>query len=108
NPRVRIPALTILVCTGLLCACASPPPSTPATGAAAASAPEAAKPPPPPGQKRYKWSKASEEEVAAALDKKFQQAAKQFVQLKRDNQLMFCKNYKDMGSNVRRLHCITE
>jgi hypothetical protein len=93
----------------LLSACASTPspPVTPAsTGAAPAS--DAQRPPPPPGQSRYKWSKATEGEVSAALDKKFQEAAKAFVQLKRDDQLMFCKNYKDIGSNVRRLHCITE
>jgi len=111
NPRVRIPTLTTLVCLALLCACATKSP-TPAAGTAATATPgattEAARPPPPPGQKRYKWTKASEAEDTAALDKKFQEAAKQFVQLKRDDQLMFCKNYRDIGSNVRRLHCITE
>jgi hypothetical protein len=111
NPRVRIPTLTMLVCTVLLSACASspPPPATPAAAAATVANPASdAKPPPPPGQRRYKWSKATEAEVAAQLDKKFQEAAKAFVQLKRDDQLMFCKNYKDIGSNVRRLRCITE
>ena len=112
NPRVRIPTLTILVCTALLCACASKPPA-PATPAvtptgAATPATEENRPPPPPGQRRYKWTKASEAEVAAQLDKKFQEAAKSFVKLKRDDQVMYCKKYREMGSSIRTLHCITE
>jgi hypothetical protein len=111
NPRVQISTLTIIVCTAVLCACASRPP-TPAppatTPAAATPASEQDRPPPPPGQKRYKWTKASEAEVAAALDKKFQEAAKSYVQLKRDNQIMFCKKYREMGSSIRTLHCVTE
>jgi hypothetical protein len=111
NPRVQVSTLTIVVCTAMLCACASKPPTpatTPASPAAAAPASEQDRPPPPPGQKRYKWTKASEAEVAAALDKKFQEAAKSYVQLKRDNQIMFCKKYREMGSSIRTLHCITE
>ena len=109
NPRVQIPALTTLVCAALLCACAAQPPapalaSAPATTEAA----PAERPPPPPGQKRYKWTKASEAEVAAALDKKFREAAKSYVQLKRDDQVMFCKKYREIGSTIRTLHCITE
>jgi len=107
NPRGRVPTLTltILVCPVLLGACASSPPA--ATGATA-DAPPAERPPPPAGQKRYQWSKASEADVALALDKKFQEAAKYYVQLKRDDQLMFCKRYREMGSSIRTLHCITE
>jgi hypothetical protein len=105
NATVRIPTLTILVCAALLCACASSPPA--ATGAAGV-APPAERPPPPPGQKHYTWTKATEAEVALALDKKFQEAAKYYVQLKRNDQLMFCKRYREMGSSIRTLHCITE
>src|SRR5690242_14507800 len=110
NHRVQIQALTALVCAALLGACATQPsPTAPTANApSTTNTTNASKPPPPPGQRRYKWSRASEAEVAAALDKKFQEAAKSFVQLKRDDQLMFCKNYRDIGSNVRRLHCITE
>lgn len=109
NPGVQVSTLTILVCAALLCACASEPPaSTPAATAVTPAPAEQNKPPPPPGQRRYKWTKATEAEVAAALDKKVQEAARYFVKLKRDDQLMFCKNFRDMGSNVRRLHCITE
>jgi hypothetical protein len=113
NRRVRIPIVLTFVCSLLLCACTSQPPPASApvaksTDPAPGTATDAVKPPPPPGQKRYKWSKATEDEVAAQLDKKFQDAAKSFVQLKRDNQLMFCKKYREMGSSIRTLHCITE
>jgi hypothetical protein len=96
----------------LLGACASTtaPPLTPPVAASASSAPapEENRPPPPPGQTRYKWTRATEADVAAQLDKKFQEAAKSYVQLKRDDQLMFCKRYREMGSMIRTLHCITE
>jgi len=100
----------IVLAPGLFAACATTPPApaTPAASAPAAAATNADSKPVPPGQKRYKWSRASEAEVAAVLDRKFQEAAKAYVQLKRDDQVMFCKNYKDIGSNVRRLRCITE
>ena len=106
----RLTGLLATTAALLLAACASPPPrATPATPAVStAPAGTAAQPAPPPGQTRYKWSKASEAEVAAALDKKFQDAAKSFVQLKRNDQIMFCKRYRDMDSSIRTLHCITE
>jgi|ERR1044071_3458626 hypothetical protein len=114
NIRVRVLSV---IAPLLLAACASSPPppvaaATPPgsadTSAATGAATDANRPPPPPGQKRYKWSKASEAEVAAALEKKFQEAAKSYVQLKRGDQLMFCKKYREMGSSIRTLHCITE
>ena len=88
-----------------LAACASaPPPATPAPAEPATDTAQTA----PAGQKHYKWSKATEAEVAAALDKKFAEAAKAYVQLKRDDQVMFCKKYREIGSSIRTLHCITE
>jgi starvation-inducible outer membrane lipoprotein len=109
NVRLLIGAFALT----LFAACAATPPATPAatattTATTATSATAAADKPAPPGQKKYKWTKASEAEVAAALDKKFQEAAKQYVQLKRNDQLMFCKKYREMGSTIRTLHCITE
>jgi len=106
NRRVLILALTTLICTALY-GCASKPTAvspafttTPATNAT--------RPPPPPGQRRYKWSRATEEDVAAQLDKKFEEAAKSYVKLKRNDEVMFCKRYREMGSSIRTLHCITE
>ena len=96
----------------VLAACAAQPPA-PAPSAPAAAATNAAPPPAdakpvPAGQKHYKWSKATEADVAAALDEKFREAAKAYVQLKRDDQVMFCKKYREIGSSIRTLHCITE
>src|SRR6476619_1917863 len=108
NPRVQIPRLTFLVCALLLCACASAPPAAPDAMPAGANAPPAERPPPPPGQTRYQWPKASEAEVAAQLDQKFQEDAKSFVQVKRNDQLMFFNKYREMGSSIRTHHCITE
>lgn len=93
----------------LLAACAtSPAPSAEPAAAPTAAPTAAAEKPVPPGQTRYKWSKASEAEVAAVLDKKFAEAAKSFVKLKRNDQVMFCKRYREMGSMIPTLHCITE
>ena len=108
NPLIRCLAVVIPLS---LAACASPPPAAapaaPATNEASAPPPADAKPAPA-GQTHYKWSKATEADVAAQLDKKFEEAAKSFVQLKRNDQIMFCKKYKEMGSSIRTLHCITE
>lgn len=90
----------------LIAACATPPP-TPAVPVAppSASAPAESSPA---GQKPHKWTSATEAEVAAQLDKKFAEAAKSFVKLKRDDKVMFCKRYRDIGSMIAQLHCITE
>jgi hypothetical protein len=124
TPLARAIALVLPL---LLAACASPPDARPGTTPSQVPAPTPAKTAPadtpasadssaarpddepaPPGQTRYKWSRATEADVAAALDKKFHEAAKQFVQLKRNDQVMFCKRYRDIGSMIPTLHCITE
>jgi hypothetical protein len=61
-----------------------------------------------PNQKKHQWAVATEAEVAAALDAEFQNAAKGFVKLKRDGEIVFCKRYRDVGSNIATLKCITE
>jgi hypothetical protein len=108
SAKALIPTLMIIVCATLMCACAAAPKSAPIAGTTAAETPSAQRPAPPPGQTRYQWSKATDADVAAQLDKKFAAAAKSYVQLKRDDQLMFCKKYREMGSSIRTLHCITE
>jgi hypothetical protein len=90
--------------TLLIAACASSPPAT----TSAATTPAGDTKDTAPGQRRYQWSRASEADIAAQLDEKFKEAAKSYVQLKRDDQLMFCKKYREMGSSIRTLHCITE
>lgn len=99
SSRIRIQTLTILACIAVLCGCTSKPPA----GESAAVEKKS-----PAGQTRHKWSKVSEAEVAKTLDQKFEEAAKSFVKLKRDDQVMFCKRYRDIGSMIPQLHCITE
>jgi hypothetical protein len=53
-----------------------------------------------------RWTVATEAEVAAALDKQLYEAAKDLVKLKKDGELMFCKRYKEIGSNIPTLKCI--
>jgi hypothetical protein len=104
-------ALTTIAMAALLGACASsPPPAAPAAGAPATAATSNAQAPKkaPIGQTQHKWSMATEAEVAAELDRKFEAAAKQFVTLKKDDQIMYCKRYRMMGSMIPTLHCITE
>ncbi len=75
--------------------------------AACASAPREEAPPA--GEKaRPVWSVATEAETAAALDAKFQEAAKSYVKLKKDGVLMFCKKQREIGSNIPTIHCLTE
>jgi hypothetical protein len=109
NFRTRIFQASIAAMAALLAACATTTPSAPTTAnpASAAAAPDKQEKAPI-GQKKHRWSMASEEEVAAELDRKFEQAAKSFVKLKRDDKIMYCKSYKEMGSMIRTLHCITE
>ena len=59
-------------------------------------------------EKKPVWSVPTEQETAAALDKKFEEAAKSYVKLKKDGELLFCKRSKDIGSNLPTIKCITE
>jgi hypothetical protein len=75
--------------------CASSPPDTTQRSAAQA-------------EKKPVWSVATEKETAAALDKRFENAAKGYVKLKKDGVLLFCKRAKEIGSNLPTIQCITE
>ena len=55
-----------------------------------------------------KWEVASEQEVATALDLAVAKEAKSYLQVKKDGVLMFCKRYKEVGSNLPTIKCITE
>lgn len=86
-------SLTLLACVAVFAGCASAPKQA---GTAAET------------EKKPVWSVATEEETAAAIDKKFEEAAKSYVKLKKDGVLLFCKKQKEMGSNIPQLTCITE
>ena len=106
-PMNLIRSLATASCAAWLMACASsgPAPETPpapaVTEAAQSPANAADKPEP-------VWSGATEAEVAAALERKFQEAARGYVKLKKDGVMMFCKRYRVIGSNIPTIQCITE
>jgi hypothetical protein len=101
-----------LVASLLITACASgPPPDTAAAAYAAATSPDPARQAgasPAAGAKKPVWTVPTEEEVAAALEKKYRDAASDFVTLKKDGELRFCKRYREIGSSIARINCITE
>jgi hypothetical protein len=61
-----------------------------------------------PNGKKPVWTVPSEEEVAAALEQRYLDAARDFVKLKKDGELRFCKRYREIGSSIARINCITE
>ena len=105
-------AASLLASTVLTFACASSGPTDSATSAyaTATSNDPAARQSPAPvtNGKKPVWTVPTEAEVAAALDKKYLDAAKDFVKLKKDGELRFCKRYREIGSSIARINCITE
>jgi hypothetical protein len=75
--------------------------SSPEGAARAAAAPQAA------NGKKPTWSVPSEAEVATALEKKYLDATREFVKLKKNDELMFCKRYREIGSSIARINCLT-
>jgi hypothetical protein len=112
-------SVKLLVCTGLvasifwLSACASSG-SAPDTASAAYSAATSQDPAVRQAAtqtadgKKPAWTVPTEEEVAAALEKRYLDAAADFVKLKKDGELRFCKRYREIGSSISRINCITE
>ena len=77
----------LLISVLMLCACASSPADPKTSG---------------------RWTVATDQEVAARHDAKLFEAAKGLVWLKKDGELMFCKRYRDIGSNIPTTKCINE
>ena len=75
--------------------------SSPEAAARAAAAPQAT------NGKKPTGSVPSEAEVASALEKKYLDATKDFVKLKKNDELMFCKRYREIGSSIARINCLT-
>src|SRR5262245_24269696 len=57
--------------------------------------------------KKPVWSVPSEQEVGAALEKKYLDVTKDFVKLKKNDDIMFCKRYREIGSSIARINCLT-
>jgi hypothetical protein len=94
-----------------LSACASGPPDSATAAYAAATSPDPAHQAAATqtrGGKKPVWTVPTEDDVAAALEKKYLDAARDFVMLKKDGELRFCKRYREIGSSIARINCITE
>jgi len=85
-----------ITCLGLLAACTARPP---AANEATISRP---------GGSAHDWKPVTEAEVAAEVDANLVDAARDFVKLRKDGEIVFCKRYKVIGSSIRTLQCITE
>lgn len=101
-----------LVATGVLlvAACASQPASQPAPAAAPAPAAKAA-----PAASAAPAAAAAaspeakpEADAAAALEKKFQEAARSYRAVQKDGKTMYCKREKVIGSTIPTMQCYTE
>jgi membrane-bound lytic murein transglycosylase B len=102
---------TALVATGVLlvAACASQPASQPAPAAASAPAAKAA----PAASAAPAAAAASPEakpeaDAAAALEKKFQEAARSYRAVQKDGKTLYCKKERPINSTIPRVQCITE
>ena len=101
-----------LVATGVLlvAACASQPASQPAPAAAPAPAAKAA-----PAASAAPAAAAAaspeakpEADAAAALEKKFQEAARSYRAVQKDGKTMYCKKERPVNSTIPRVQCISE
>ena len=102
----------LITCICWLTACASGQPTDSATAAysAATSQDPAARQSgrsQNPGGKKPVWTVPTEAEVAAALEKKYLDATKDFVKLKKNDELMFCKRYREIGTTIAKINCLT-
>src|SRR5688572_29711078 len=109
NSRLLVGAL--MACLGVLTACASGQPTdsiTAAYSAATSQDPSARRAPSQSANGvNPVWTVPTEEEVATALEKKYLDATKDFVKLKKNDELMFCKRYREIGSSIARINCLT-
>ena len=103
----RVRSLGTAACAAWLVACASNTPAPEASsqgpaGDSTTSVTSADKAPAP------VWTGVTEAEVAASIEKRFQEATRGWVKLKKDGVMMFCKRYRVIGSNIPTIQCITE
>jgi hypothetical protein len=104
----QIRSLAMASCAAWFVACASSAPTPETAPAVTTSVEEAQSPANIASKPEPVWSGTTEAEVAAALERKFQEAARGYVKLKKDGVMMFCKRYRVIGSNIPTIQCITE
>jgi len=61
-----------------------------------------------PGGKGHDWKNVTEAEVAAEIDANLVAAGKDFLKLRKDGEIVFCKRVREIGSNIPTLKCITQ
>jgi hypothetical protein len=95
--KQRVWLLGVAACAALLAGCATSTPARPPVSQTAVGK-----------SAGHVWTGVTEAEVAAALDRKFEEAARGYVKVKKDGEMMFCKRYRIIGSNIPTIQCITE
>ena len=60
------------------------------------------------GGKGHDWKTVTEAEVAAEIDARLVEATKDFVKLRKDGEIVFCKRVREIGSNIPTLKCLTQ
>lgn len=55
---------------------------------------------------RHTWSVPTDDELRQ-IDSRYLYAARDFVKLKKDDALMFCKRYRVVGSNIATIQCLS-
>jgi hypothetical protein len=96
--RNVVNGISVYAAAALIVACASQPASSPAPSS---PAPVTAAPAP-------ADTAANEKDTAAKLEKRFQDAARGYKVVQKDNKTLYCKREKQMGSTIPTLNCMTE
>jgi len=100
----------LVTCIGWLTACASGQPTDSVTAAyttATSGDPAARQTAASQNGKKPVWTVPTEAEVAAAVEKKYLDASKDWVKLKKNDELMFCKRYREIGTTIPKINCLT-
>jgi alpha/beta superfamily hydrolase len=87
----------------MLTACATQPAESPAQSSSNPAPPAAATSSPPAPN-----SAAAENDTAAAMEKRFQDAARGYKVVQKDGKTLYCKREKQIGTTIPTMNCMTE
>lgn len=109
NQFKRLLGAGVLLAAGWVAGCASgqPTDSVSAAYTAATSGDPAAAATRRTDGKKPVWTVPTEAEIAAALERKYLDATKDFVKLKKNDELMFCKRWREIGTSIAKINCLT-